>query len=68
MQAGQTPGATTASSDEHTRLKAEHHELDAKLTRLEGLRHLTPEEEVEVKALKKQKLALKDKMSQLAKG
>ncbi|OGL63603.1 MAG: hypothetical protein A3J27_13190 [Candidatus Tectomicrobia bacterium RIFCSPLOWO2_12_FULL_69_37] len=64
MQSGQMPGAI----DEISRLKAEHHELDEKLSRLESVRFPTPEEELAIKALKKQKLALKDRMQHLAKA
>jgi hypothetical protein len=66
MQSGQMQGAT--SSDEISRLKAEHRELDEKLNRLESVRFPTPEEELEIKALKKQKLVLKDRMQRLAKA
>ena len=66
MQSGQMQGAT--STDEISRLKAEHHELDEKLSRLESVRFPTPEEELAIKALKKQKLALKDRMQHLAKA
>lgn len=69
MQSGQTQGATsTDDTDEISRLKAEHHDLDEKLSRLESVRFPTSEEEIEIKALKKQKLALKDRIQKLAKA
>lgn len=64
MQSGQMPGAI----DEISRLKAEHHELDEKLARLESVRFPSPEEELEIKALKKRKLAIKDRIQLLAKA
>ena len=66
MQSGQMQGAT--STDEISRLKAAHHELDEKLSRLESVRFPTPEEELQIKALKKQKLVLKDRIERLAKA
>ena len=68
MQVGQTQGATSTETDELSRLKAEHHELDEKLARLESVRFPSPEEELEIKALKKRKLAIKDRIQLLAKA
>lgn len=71
MQTGQmqASGQSEASSaDELSRLKTQHHELDEKIARLEGTRFPTPEEEREIKELKKQKLCLKDRIQRLAKA
>ena len=68
MQVGQTQGATSTETGELSRLKAEHHELDEKLARLESVRFPSPEEELEIKALKKRKLAIKDRIQLLAKA
>ncbi|MBI3128988.1 MAG: YdcH family protein [Candidatus Tectomicrobia bacterium] len=64
----QASGQCKASSaDELSRLKNEHHDLDEKIARLESVRFPTPEEEREIKELKKQKLSLKDRIECLAK-
>lgn len=41
-----------------------HRELDSQVALLEAKVHLSPEEEVEVKRLKKLKLSLKDQLEQ----
>lgn len=47
------------------KLRREHHKLDEKVTVLEGQRWLTAQEEVEMRRLKKLKLAKKDQLKQL---
>jgi len=50
---------------EFFKLHQEHQELEAKLEELERRHYLTPEEEIEVKRIKKQKLIKKDKMAEI---
>lgn len=50
-------------NEDYRNLEAEHRALDAKLTELEAKSFLLPEEESEVKSLKKQKLTKKDQMA-----
>jgi hypothetical protein len=52
-------------NEEYARLKKSHRELDLKLQQLEEKRYLTPEEEMEVKKMKKEKLRLKDHMTEM---
>jgi len=52
-------------SEEYARLKKKHRELDVKLQQLEEKRYLAPEEELEVKKMKKEKLRLKDQMTEM---
>ncbi len=47
------------------KLEAEHRALDEKIKEMESKPFLTPEEEMEIKRLKKEKLAKKDKMAQM---
>ncbi len=71
MQTGQMQASgqcEASSADELSRLKNEHHDLDEKIARLESVRFPTPEEEREIKELKKQKLCLKDRIERLAKA
>ncbi len=57
-----------SENEEYLRLKSEHSRLDQRLHALESVRYPTPEEEQEIKTLKKQKLALKDRMEQVLKN
>ena len=50
-------------NEEFAHIYAKHQELDKHLLELEARRFLTPDEEVEEKKLKKEKLRLKDKMA-----
>lgn len=50
-------------NEDYRNLEAEHRALDEKLTELEAKSFLLPEEESEVKSLKKQKLTKKDQMA-----
>ncbi len=52
----------TATNEEFSRLASQHSEYASKLEALESLPHLTTEEELEEKRLKKGKLRLKDQM------
>ncbi len=53
-------------NDEFARVYRKHRELDERIAHLEEQRFLTPEEEVEEKQLKVDKLHLKDKMAEMA--
>jgi uncharacterized protein YdcH (DUF465 family) len=53
------------SSLEFRQVEAEHHRLDAELAELHKRHVLTPQEELHVKQLHKEKLNKKDKMAQL---
>lgn len=46
-------------------LRDKHEELEERLTKLKSPRSLSPEEEREIQTVKKQKLAIKDKMNSL---
>ncbi|MEM4658725.1 MAG: YdcH family protein [Candidatus Methanosuratincola sp.] len=50
--------------DEFKSLYERHRELDSQVASLEAKAHLSPEEEVEVKRLKKLKLSIKDQLEQ----
>ncbi|GBE36589.1 hypothetical protein BMS3Bbin07_00737 [bacterium BMS3Bbin07] len=52
-------------SNEFRHLEEEHRTLDAKLSALEGKNFLTAEDELEIKAMKKQKLIRKDRMAEM---
>ena len=54
-------------NEEFARIYRKHRELDEKVTGLEELHHLTPEEEIQEKQLKKDKLRLKDQMTEMIK-
>jgi uncharacterized protein YdcH (DUF465 family) len=54
-------------NEEFARIYRKHRELDEKITELEELRHLTPEEEIQEKTMKKDKLRLKDQMADMIK-
>jgi uncharacterized protein YdcH (DUF465 family) len=55
-------------NEEFARIYRKHRELDEKVTELEELHHLTPEEEIQEKTMKKDKLRLKDQMSEMVKA
>ncbi|NOY64662.1 MAG: DUF465 domain-containing protein [Nitrospirae bacterium] len=50
-------------NEEFRRLEAEHRELDMKLQQYEGKPYISPADEIEIKSIKKQKLARKDRMA-----
>lgn len=54
-----------ASSFEFQQVEAAHHRLDAQLAELHKRHVLTPQEEVQVKQMHKEKLAKKDAMAAL---
>ncbi|MGB9668069.1 MAG: DUF465 domain-containing protein [Thermosulfidibacteraceae bacterium] len=53
------------SNEEFRKLKEEHARLEEKLEEFVKKKYLTPEEEAEVKLIKKKKLELKDKMNEI---
>lgn len=54
-------------NEEFKQLSEEHSELDRKLTELSEKRYLTPEEQMEKKRIKKNKLRRKDMMAGMIK-
>ena len=54
-------------NEEFARVYRKHRELDEKIMELEERRYLTPEEEIQEKTMKKDKLRLKDKMAEMIK-
>ncbi len=54
-----------AENPEFQQLEQEHRALESRLSELESKHFLKPEEEMEIKLIKKQKLAKKDKMAML---
>ena len=54
-------------NEEFARIYEKHRKLDEEVGVLEEQRHLTPEEEVREKKLKKDKLRLKDHMADMIK-
>ncbi|MEW5743990.1 MAG: DUF465 domain-containing protein [Nitrospirota bacterium] len=55
-------------NEEFRKLYQEHRELDTMLSELNKKHYLSPEEEVEVHRLKKEKLYKKDKIAELVKS
>ncbi len=51
-------------NDEFRKLKEEHAKLEERLEELQNKRYITTEEEIEIKAIKRKKLELKDKMNE----
>ncbi len=54
-------------NEEFARIYRKHRDLDVKIAELEAQRHLTPEEEIQEKTMKKDKLRLKDQMADMIK-
>jgi uncharacterized protein YdcH (DUF465 family) len=54
-----------ASSIEFRQVETAHHRLDAELAELHKRHVLTPQEEIQVKQMHKEKLAKKDEMARL---
>ncbi len=52
-------------NEEFRALKEKHAQLEERLEELQKKLYLTTEEELEVKAIKRQKLELKDKMNEI---
>jgi uncharacterized protein YdcH (DUF465 family) len=55
----------TKENEEFLRVKEAHAELAKQLDELEGKPYLTPQDEIDIKILKKKKLACKDKMEKI---
>ncbi len=54
------------TNDEFKQLKAEHARLEARLEEIyASKKFFSPEEEVEIKSIKRRKLQLKDKMNEI---
>ena len=53
------------TNEEFRALKEKHAQLEERLEELQKKVYLTTEEELEVKAIKRQKLELKDKMNEI---
>ena len=62
----QNPESLTEIDPEYRRLHAEHRNHESRLEALAGKQRLSVEEELEEKRLKKEKLALKDRMEAIA--
>ena len=56
------------TDDAFRQLVWEHHELDEHIRRLSSLSHLSNQEQLEETALKKQKLALKERIEAIVRG
>jgi uncharacterized protein YdcH (DUF465 family) len=56
------------NDDQYRQLAERHHELDDRLHELTGKHYLSASEQLEEVTIKKQKLALKDQMEQIARG
>ena len=54
------------SHDQYRELAERHHALDDRLHELTGKHHLSDDEQFEESTIKKRKLALKDRMEQIA--
>ena len=53
---------------DYQRLVSEHHALDVQIMSISSLSHLTSQQQYEQAALKKQKLALKDRIEAMRRG
>ncbi|NPA14960.1 MAG: DUF465 domain-containing protein [Deferribacteres bacterium] len=51
-------------NDDFRKLKEEHAKLEERLEELQNKKYITVEEEIEIKAIKRKKLELKDKMNE----
>jgi len=56
------------TDDQYRQLAEEHHQLDAELHRLTEHRHPTESDHLQEVTLKKRKLAIKDRMEEIARG
>ena len=56
------------TNDEYRQLAAKHHELDDRLHELTSKHYLSDSEQFEEVTLKKRKLALKDRMEEMARA
>jgi hypothetical protein len=64
----QTSESLTDIDPEYRRLHAEHRDHEHRLEALAGKPHLSEEEELEEKRLKKEKLLIKDRMETIARS
>ena len=64
--AEEVKGLLLQSHDQYRQLAQQHHQLDDRLHQLTGKHYLSSSEQVEEVTLKKQKLALKDRMEEIA--
>jgi uncharacterized protein YdcH (DUF465 family) len=64
----QTSESLTEIDPEYRRLDAEHRDHEQRLRLLAGRPHLSEQEELEERRLKKEKLALKDRMEAIARN
>jgi len=64
----QTLEPLTETDPEYRRLHAEHADHEERLRTLAGKPHLSDDEEIEEKRLKKEKLILKDRMEAIARN
>lgn len=56
------------TDDTFRRLVLEHHDLDEEIRRLSSLNYLTAQQQYDEMALKKRKLALKDRIEAIVRG
>jgi uncharacterized protein YdcH (DUF465 family) len=61
-------GLLLQSHDQYRQLAEQHHQLDDRLHQLTGKHYLSDIEQFEEVTLKKKKLALKDRMEEIARG
>lgn len=61
-------GILRVENPEFRQLEEDHRALETRLTELESRGFLTAEEEMEIKVIKKQKLAKKDRMAAFIRG
>lgn len=71
MSAAEAQGRVTLlprNDDQYRQLAEQHHQLDHRLSELSDKQYLSTSEQLEEVTLKKRKLALKDRMEQIARG
>ncbi|MCY4383461.1 MAG: YdcH family protein [Nitrospinae bacterium] len=68
MEATEKMEETLNEDDELTLLKKEHSVLDEKILSLEEIRFPSPEEQQQIKRLKKEKLAIKTQLEKMEKS
>ena len=64
--AEEVKGLLLTSHDQYRQLAQQHHQLDDRLHQLTEKHYLSSSEQIEEVTLKKQKLALKDRMEEIA--
>lgn len=65
-EAQEVKGLLLQQHDLYRELAGQHQELDSRLHELTDKQYLTPSEQVEQATIKKRKLALKDRMEEIA--